>query len=187
MNLVDLSLISDGMEVIEIRLAFIGRAGVGKTTLSRSLIKSYGFVRLSFAKPVKAFAQSIIFWRPLNKAKDRAFLQLLGNGVRDAVVKNVWIRWFEFDLRELEEKGVDNIVVDDCRYLNEAQFLRDNGFVIVRLLGRGYDLKGKVGEHVSETQLDEWTADYQIDSSGTMENSWRQLIDVMVRIEGYKK
>jgi len=169
------------------RIAFIGKAGVGKTTLSRSLIRSYGFRRLSFATPIKKTAQGIIFWRPLNKVKDRVFLQLIGDGARNAIEKDVWIRWFEFALRELENSDVTNIVVDDCRYLNETQFLRDNGFIIIRLLGKGYDLKGKLGKHVSETELDEWTPDYQIDCTGTIKQAWTQLTVLLRRIEGKVK
>jgi len=166
------------------KIAFVGKAGSGKTTLARALVKNFGFARLCFAKPLKEVFQHIVFWRPLNKSVDRRFLQILGDGARSLVAKDVWIRWFEFALREHEEAGVENLVVDDCRYLNEVQFLRDNGFVIVRLFGRGYGFKGELGEHPSETELDDWTADYQVDSSGSVEQAWRQLVDLMRKMEG---
>jgi len=112
------------------KIAFIGKAGSGKTTLARALVKTFKFRRLSFAKQLKRVAQAIVFWRPLDKSVDRRFLQILGDGARNTIAKDVWIRWFEFALRKLEEEGIDHIVVDDCRYLNEVQFLRDNSFIV---------------------------------------------------------
>jgi len=167
-----------------LKIAFIGKAGSGKTTMSRLLVKRFGFKRLSFAKPMKQITQNIIFWRPLDKKRDRVFLQILGDGAREKIAKNVWIRRMEFTLRKLEDDGFVDIVIDDCRYLNEAQFLKDNGFVTIKLFGRAYS---DVPKHVSETELDQISADYKIDTGGTVANSYGQLIQLLKRIEGLKQ
>lgn len=165
------------------KIAFIGKAGSGKTTMSRLLINRFKFKRLSFAAPLKKIAQSIVFWRPLNKKTDRAFLQILGDGAREKIDMNVWIRRLEFSLRNLENEGA-NIVIDDCRYLNEAQFLKDNGFVTIKLFGRAYSDTPK---HRSETELEQISADYKIDTGGTLTNSYKQLIQLLKRIEGLRE
>jgi len=168
------------------KIAFIGKAGVGKTTLAVRLKREFGFERLSFAAPIKKMAQQVYFWKPLNKKECREFLQAFGDGARQHD-STVWIRHLEMRLRQLEAEYTEDLVVDDCRYLNEAQFLRNNGFIIVRLLGKGYDYKGEVGEHVSETQLDEWTADYQVDCSGDdLESAWTQLVELLCKLEGVR-
>jgi len=167
------------------KIALIGKAGCGKTTLAIFLVNTYGYNRLSFATPIKKLAQSVIFWRPLDKKKDRAFLQAFGDGARNSD-KTVWIRWLEWDLRTLEDVPPlfeKNIVLDDCRYLNEAQFLRDNGFILVRLRGKGYDLKGKRGSHVSEVDLDNYEADYELDSTGSMSYLLEQFVKLLVKLK----
>jgi len=163
-----------------LRIAFVGKAGSGKTTLAMYLVRSRGFKRLSFATALKKIAQDIIFWRPLDKRRDRRFLQCLGEDARQFIGADVWIRWFDWSLKQLENDFVENIVVDDCRYLNEAQYLKDNGFVLIRVFGREAP---DMPEHISETELEKISVDFQIDNGGSLRRSISQLNDILRRLE----
>jgi len=163
------------------RIAFVAPAGAGKTTLARMLEKRFGFKRLAFATKVKELAQSAIFWRHLDKDRDRSFLQAIGSGGR-AVAKDIWVRWLEWEFLELVDRGVEHFVVEDCRFLNEAQWLRDNGFVLIRLSGRKKDLTAEQREHISETELRLIECDYEIDCSKPLKDCYRELVALCLRL-----
>lgn len=159
------------------RIAFVGKAGAGKTTLARFMASEFGYTRLSFAKKVKEFTGAILL-RPINKTRDRAALQAMGDGMRQSD-STIWIRWFEWELRAVEEQDVENIVVDDCRYLNEASFLKKEGFVLVRVAGRQEPLAAEQADHISETEQEKIKCDFEIDNGGTLNKTLQQLGKVL--------
>lgn len=75
----------------QLRIAFTGKAGCGKTVRANYLCANYGFVRISFASKLKDFAAQILLTSidHLN-VKHRAFLQRL-SGARE-VDSEVWIK-----------------------------------------------------------------------------------------------
>ena len=70
--------------------------------------------------------------RPENKYLKRGFLQGVGDGARCIISDTVWI---ESALKKaLAMKGVGTpVVIDDCRYLNEAVALKRSGFKLVHI------------------------------------------------------
>ena len=84
-------------------------------------------VRLSFATRLKELATELFDMRE----KDRKLLQDLGAALR-AIDGNVWVRAFGRQVRQCESLG-QSIVVDDLRFRNEYNCLRDLGFTIIRL------------------------------------------------------
>jgi hypothetical protein len=60
----------------------------------------------------------------------RKLLQLVGTELgRDLIgYEDVWV-----DQLLSAAQNVENVVVDDCRFVNEAEALRENGFVLVRV------------------------------------------------------
>lgn len=158
----------------EMRIAFRGKAGSGKSALALYLQAKYGFIRLSFASPFKQFVVDI-FGQPLDKARMRSFLQLLGNGARE-IDQSVWIRHLANAVSLLPDAA--NIVVDDLRYANEQNWLEAHGFIIIELQGRG-GLQGYEAKHVSENELTNYPKDYSINTSGAFEHSVAQLESVL--------
>jgi hypothetical protein len=158
-------------------IAFIGKAGAGKSTAADILVERFGYEKLSFAAPLKAGCAT---------QTDRSLLQRVGHGVR-ALHEDFWVNLF---LAEVERREVvvgygehvlpPRFVVDDCRYPNEVQALKAHGFVIVRIAAlqqtRIDRLKqnGKLQDedqlnHESETALDEFHADYYLRNEGWVE------------------
>jgi adenylate kinase family enzyme len=162
-------------------IAFIGKAGAGKSTVADILVERFGYEKLSFAAPLKAGCAT---------QTDRSLLQRVGAGVRE-LYEDFWVNLFLAEVARVTtfDSEVDHplkaynqakIVVDDCRYPNEVQALKAHGFVIVRIASlqqtRIDRLKqnGKLQDddqlnHESETALDEFHADYYLRNEGWAE------------------
>jgi len=145
-------------------IAFIGRAGAGKTTAAELLVKHFGYERLSFAAPLKVGVGSTL---------DRSLLQSVGVGVRE-LCPDFWVNLL---VEQFHGGAAEPAVVDDCRFPNEAQQLKVEGFLIVKVeADRGDRVQrlranGKLQdeaqlEHESETALDAYIPDYILVNEG---------------------
>lgn len=131
------------------RVAFVGQMHAGKTTAAKELM-SRGYERVSFAGPVKDVAGKMltVFVQTIDphhkeivvddKLKGhpiiRKFLQFVGTELGREWTENP-DTWVELARRELEPYNpLLNTVIDDCRYWNEYDMLRKQGFVFVRIL-----------------------------------------------------
>ncbi len=161
-------------------IAFTGRAGSGKTTLAEWFIENYDYTKIAFADAVKYYAKEILM-RPVNKldSKDRKFLQQLGTDLARAADSEIWIKHFAQKVATVKfvAKGV---VVDDCRFQNEAAWLRANGFVIVKVVGRGYNLAPELSNHPSESEVDNIEPDFCVNNSGSVEETICELLAKLV-------
>lgn len=93
----------------------------------------------------------------------RELLQRLGTeAIRNNLHENAWVNALFADYNQY-----CNWVVTDVRFPNEAQQIKDNGGVIVRINRTGY---GPINNHPSETALDDWDFDYYIENNGTLED-----------------
>jgi len=87
----------------------------------------------------------------------RQLLQSLGTDWgRDMVSETIWIDAMR---RMISDQSFDVIIIDDCRFENEAQMVRDMGGIVVGLEREGI---AYTGEHKSETPV---PADAMIDAS----------------------
>lgn len=181
------------------RIAIVGEAHSGKTTLATALTDNHNFIRLALADPVKDVSAIMLndFTRYLGASTsvghiDRAYinahkghpsirklLQLVGTelGREWLGPQDIWIDTF---LKTVENE-TQSIVCDDCRFTNEAAKLRENGFVIIRLLrneqARLESIQGSrkltegeleaILNHPSEKELKDIVSDYQIASVST--------------------
>lgn len=110
------------------KIAFSGKLCSGKTTAANQLIDMVpGMVRLSFATRLKELATELFGMTH----KDRKLLQDLGAALR-GIDGNVWIRAFERQVSQCQSRG-EHVVVDDLRFRNEYNCLRNLGFTIIRL------------------------------------------------------
>jgi len=142
-----------------IRITFTGKAGAGKTLAANHLVNRYGFVKYSISSKIKEIAKDLFGM----ENKDRRLLQDIGTKMRE-IKPTVWV---DYLIRQIERDtsspgfSYRGIVVDDLRFLNEAELLRRNGFFIVKIEGITYDM-GELGQHVSETELESIDPDYTI-------------------------
>lgn len=149
------------------KIAFCGKAGSGKTALSSYLAETYGFKKMSFADAVKEIAYKYFGMRK----KDRRLLQQIGQKMR-AIDKNVWVNIL---VNKLEYGQHLNIVIDDVRFLNEAKALKDKDFIIIKLIGRKWDMEPEQMQDISETELEEIIPNYTLDTSKPIEETIKEL------------
>lgn len=173
-------------------IALTGRAGSGKSTAAAILLEHYGLgpsaARRSFATPLKqmivayytAVGLSVdeINRRLHGDLKDAADDYLMGRTPRHAMqtLGTEWGRhlihpdlWVESLF--MRSSGCDVIIIDDCRFPNEAAAVRSRGGVIIRVVGRS---SGEVGQHQSEKQ--EFDADFIIDNRHGLDELREALI-----------
>jgi hypothetical protein len=158
-------------------LAFIGKAGAGKSTAAKIAGKVLPDVQyIAFADKLREVAEALWGEAGLRRGK----LQDLGEAVR-AIDPDTWVRPVvdevlnlpDFGDEVLDFDGYTTAVVDDCRYPNEAEALAKLGFVFVRVHApravRVMRLRanGKLEDesqldHISETALDSFTPHYNV-------------------------
>jgi len=108
-----------------IRVAFCGSMGSGKTYASNLLREKIDARVLSIAKPIKEIVSDM-------GKSDRASHIMVGSLGRE-LDKNVWVKRLLSRIDAYETSGVNELVVDDVRYENEALALKDRGFILVYL------------------------------------------------------
>lgn len=138
-----------------IRIALVAPKNTGKTTFGQALATWYGFQTLALADPIKfslvhcvnAFLsdqgiEPLITPADLalNKEAFRLGMQWLGTDiVRDLCgrkthwIENLLSRIGSVEANCSELQQISAIVVDDVRFINEAEVLRERGFKLVRL------------------------------------------------------
>jgi hypothetical protein len=109
-----------------------------------------------------------------NPMSVRDFLQKLGTeGLRDGLHTNTWVNALMADYRCVPADRApngwdcDNWIITDTRFPNEAQAIKDADGIIIRVTRPGI---GPVNDHPSETGLNQWKFDYEIQNDGTLEN-----------------
>lgn len=153
-----------------------GRKGSGKSTFAKALGKDFAFhIPMAFADPLRSVALTIFgseyrtheeksavdcFWSE-RLGEDwntgRKILQRLGSEVfRDGVHKNIWIWAMERRLMALlarlhKDHPKPIVTIDDVRYANELEMVRNLGGRLVKLVNP--NSPPNVDSHPSEAGL----------------------------------
>lgn len=161
-----------------------GYARSGKDTIAEHLVEKYGFVRVSFADPMRealyrlnpmisvhdmthvplASAVDGMGWEEVKKASAdlRGLLQRMGTEVgRNMFGESFWV-----DQAFSKIQSGANVVVSDVRFKNEADAIRSLDGVMWRVVREG---TGPANGHVSESELDEYPVNDVIVNAGSIE------------------
>lgn len=122
-------------------IALKGRAGCGKSTGAKHLQK-HGYVRTAFASPLRALLRGLglnedelsghLKEAPCAKLAGqtpRAVMQVLGSAFR-ALDPEFFVKMHERAMREID----GDVVVDDCRFPNEAAYVRKFGGGVIEIV-----------------------------------------------------
>lgn len=156
-------------------IGLTGFKGVGKTTVAKQL----SVPRRSFADKVREVAQSSFgltdeqMTDPALKEKPiefwgmtpREILQEIGMMYRSRFGEGFWIRCLE---RRLWREAPETVVIDDCRFPNEAAWIQEHG-IVVGLRRDGVTLDD---DHESEVK---------------MKYNWVEMTDTVVMNNGTPK
>ena len=125
------------------KIGICGQMCSGKTTIANYIIsQDNSYYITSFAKKLKEIAKDLFNM----KKKDRKLLIDIGKKMRE-IDENVWIN---YTIKEC--KDYENIIIDDIRYLNEFNKLKEDGWFLIKLV-IDRDLQF---ERIKETYPDTW-------------------------------
>lgn len=144
-----------------------GKKQHGKSTIAKYLVEQYKFTEVSWAEPLKEIVGKQLFGFTHNQIYDdkekeiidqewkmspRKALQIVGTECfRREVCDDFWVK---LGIRKINQIGLNsNIVVSDCRFLNEVEALRNIGGKIIRVLKLGTK---DTDTHASEIELDNY-------------------------------
>lgn len=185
-------------------IAFTGRSGSGKTTISKYLKYTHGFEIISIAEPLKKiglameFSEREMFGSQGDKLKinslwnitGREFLTKFGTEIcRSELPKHipemneVWLRILDRRLYNLLSIG-KLVCVDDLRFKDEAHIIRKHGGIIIKMtpsIGSALDLNTKKIKHSSESQ--HIKCDHTIINDGG--NTMFSVMDILYPSENY--
>lgn len=165
-----------------------GPAGCGKDTIADYLVNHWDFEKVSFAAPLKK-AVGVLFDMSPKQMEDRVLKEApderWGTSPRQL---NQWlgteIMRKQFDLEfflkrmDISIGYSDRVVISDCRFENEAEYIKKNwGGVVwkVNSSERVKGLDGETGKHSTEQPLGKDLIDRSIDNNGDLVFTFAQV------------
>jgi len=159
-------------------IGITGLARSGKDEFSKTFVK-HGFKRAAFANALKTTVAYIanedapLYFDDVTKEEfsdalgmtRRSALQLMGSAVRDTLGVDTWVNR---TIRGWKAQGRQPTVITDCRYPNEAEAIKAEGGIIVRIIRPGAGLTGVQGAHESERGLPDDLVDIEITNDGSL-------------------
>ena len=149
-------------------IALCGPKTVGKTTTADRIADGRAAKILSFASPLKNFAATIFSPEFMNEKKELADPRT-GISYRDFAVhtgdtwralnEDIFIDILNAARQDLNVRycGLGAVVIDDLRYENEAQYVKDQGGIIIQLQRGGIQYSMS---HATERPIDVEFVDY---------------------------
>lgn len=166
------------------RIAVVGGAGSGKDTVSQFITEMFpDTFRIAFADDLKTLTSRMINtisyennlkkiyfpqWdlQKINEHRDtlRPIWQWVGTDLIRKNYPNYWINRVAVKINS--NSFIKRVVITDCRFDNEAEWARRNGFLVVRLLGRSRD----VPDHESERHITSLPVDLEYVNDGSLQD-----------------
>lgn len=142
-------------------IAFTGLAQSGKTTAANVIP---GVKILSFADPVKQIALTSFNWDGVKDEKGRRLLQVIGTECGRAYDYDIWVKKMREQI-QIYAPIYNIIAIDDCRFNNESELVRELGGIVIEIIRPGCAPDG----HASEAGISPQLIDKQIMNDGTLE------------------
>ena len=178
-------------------VGLVGFIGAGKGTVRDTLVREYGYHGFAFADALKDAVATIFTWprgllegdsnasRAFRERIDpwwshklgyevtpRLILQKMGTeACRHGIADNIWIAALEKRIH-----GYDDVIISDCRFPNEIDFVRSAGGVILRVKrGKDPSTEQLANLHISETAWLPYEPDICINNNGTIDDLKKEI------------
>jgi len=113
-----------------LRIAFAGKTRSGKTTSANYLLRTYGFIKISFTGKLIEFAHEFFPERFEKGERPQELIQALREKLRE-IDPDVWVKYVTRKIETLPKDA--DIVIDDLHFPNEYEAVKSLGFLVVRL------------------------------------------------------
>ena len=152
------------------KIAIAGQMASGKTTLADNLQKEledldYRVARHSLGFKVKQIGIDLFGMTD----KDRPLLQKIGMKMRE-IREEVWIEYVNRSIEEdLAADKYDVAIVDDVRFINEANFFNSQGWCTIRL---------SIGEELQKQRLQKTYDNWEVHWNNRMDPSETEVSEI---------
>ncbi len=175
----------------------IGLSGLkssGKSTVAKYLCEKYNFIEFSFAAPIKQglmemldlTAEQVLIDKETPDAfwgvTPRKLMQVIGTDLmRNHLptyipeMKNVWIRLME---KKVLAHPHQNIVISDCRFLDEACFIRNQKGTLLRI-----SRPSLIASDMHESEQLGFEVDYEVSNSKTIGDLEESMDRILRKIQ----
>lgn len=182
------------------KIALFGKIRSGKNTVADILTEQHGFKQFAFGDGIGEIIETY-FPEALQGGKPRRHYQHIGQQLR-VLNPDVWVNYLlnavsvEAHMRKKFANETDiNIVVTDGRQLNEAERLKKEGFLIVKVTApeevriERMEASGDVFsledlQHETELNVDLIEPDVEIINDGTLEDLYIKVQKVIQEQRG---
>jgi hypothetical protein len=164
-------------------IGIAGKKGSGKTTLAKIIKKNTSCVELSFADPIKdmlGFGLNLSNDQLRGDQKEvvddlygvtpRHLMQTLGTDWGRSIDPDLWVNIMR---EKVDPFGLISVVIDDIRYENEADFIREAG-VLIHI----YRMGGTVDDHSSESGINVKATDTIIYNNGSLQQLEEKMTEL---------
>lgn len=174
-------------------IAISGKAQHGKDTtagIMKMQLESDGYrvLLVHYADLLKHICRSFFGWDGMKDDSGRRLLQHTGTDVIRKKKPDFWVDFIIEILRLFPEQW-DYVLIPDCRFPNELNRLREEGFALlhIRVVRPGFQspLTKAQQEHESETAMDNVQADYYITNSGALDSICAEVSKVLTDMNGF--
>lgn len=175
------------------KIVLFGKMRSGKDTVGKMLIEDYNFKRFAFGDGIGEIIEKY-FPKAFENGKPRHHYQFIGQQLRQ-LNEDVWIEYLLNGVAKAEQENgaALNVVVCDGRQINEAERMKSEGYVIIkveadenvrleRIMAEGDTFDPKHLQHETELQVDQVKADYIIKNDGTLDDLNRKVYETVIQI-----
>lgn len=170
-----------------------GKAQNGKDTTAsflKDLLETDGYSVLitHYGDLLKYICKSFFDWDGNKDEDGRSLLQHVGTNVIRSKHPDYWVK-FVADIIGFFDDKWDYVLIPDCRFPNEVDYMKDMGFDVVhlRVVRPNFEspLTLEQQNHPSETALDDVIPDYYIHNEGSLEDLLDAVSTLIVDMNGY--
>lgn len=163
-----------------------GYAQHGKDTSAlymKTALQDVGRVLIiHYADLLKYICSQYFGWDGRKNSAGRTLLQYIGTDIVRKKAPDFWVDFVSSMLTVFGENW-DYILIPDCRFPNEIDRLKENGFDVthVRVVRSGFKspLSQEQQMHPSETALDAYPADYILHNDGALQDLRGKVNDLL--------
>jgi hypothetical protein len=141
-----------------------GKIGSGKNYITTNVVipilEKYNkrYLELAFADQIKinVISKNNIEYDDVYKNKtsnSRQLLQIEGTEVGRTFDKNIWVNYLDNWIKVYNDRGVSNFVVNDVRFINEYEYVKNTGGIMIKVIAPSRNQKRLIQESNSDIEV----------------------------------